>query len=79
MMRMAFRYSDIECLESIPRGYGAYYPLQKYDDPTGKLYYMSRFDSFMHNDPGYAIDIPVDIEPNDRFTPDRWYEFEPLI
>ena len=76
MMRMEFRYTDVECVESIPRHYGAYYPLHRWEDPTGELWYMSRFDSFKHNDPGFGITIPVDIEKDRGFVPDRWYDFE---
>ena len=76
MMRMEFRYTDVECRESIPRHYGAYYPLHRWEDPTGELWYMSRFDSFKHNDPGFGITIPVDIEKDRGFIPDRWYDFE---
>ncbi|MBQ9976557.1 MAG: DUF4838 domain-containing protein [Clostridia bacterium] len=76
MMRMAFRYTDVECRESIPRHYGGYYPLHRWDDPTGELWFMSRYDSFKHNDPGFGITIPVDIERDKGFVPDRWYDFE---
>ena len=76
MMRMAFRYSDVECAESTVKPAPPYSSLRKYEDPTGELYFMSRFDSFKHNNPGYGITIPVDCAPTDKFTPDKWYEFE---
>ena len=79
MLRMAFRYSDLEAQESYGQtGDEPYATLQKYNDPTGELYYMStQFDSFQWNDPGYGITIPVDC-PKSDFMPDHWYAFEKL-
>lgn len=77
MLRMAFRYSELEAQESYGQtGDEPYATLQKYNDPTGELYYMStQFDSFQWNDPGYGITIPVDC-PKSDFMPDHWYAFE---
>ncbi len=76
MMRMAFRYSDVEVAENRKKDpKEEYSSLKKYEDPTGELAYMTKFSSFIVNDPGYGITIPVDCE--DRgFVPDRWYSFE---
>ncbi len=78
MMRMAFRYTELEARESKDnsREY-PYFTLKKYFDLTGELYYMStHFDSFKHNDPGYGITVPVDCDRS-KFAPsDSWYNFE---
>lgn len=76
MMRMAFRYTDIECYEVILDDIVKYFQLRPYPDKTGELYFMSKYDSFLHNDPGYGITIPVDCEKKDTFIPDKWYMFE---
>ncbi|MBE6688680.1 MAG: DUF4838 domain-containing protein [Ruminococcaceae bacterium] len=76
MIRMAFRYSDVESTEVAFNEVPTYTSLRPYIDKSGELYYMSRFDSFKHNDPGYGIMIPVDCPESDKFIPDRWYEFE---
>nr|MBQ4318517.1 DUF4838 domain-containing protein [Clostridia bacterium] len=78
MHRMAFRYSDVETAEAMTQTGVKYSALRKYEDKTGELYFLSKFDSFMHNDPGYAIAIPVDVAASDTFVPDKWYEFEAL-
>ncbi len=76
MFRMAFRYSDVEVesfnmrTEKLP-----FAPLEKYEDPSGELAFLKKFDSFAYNNPGYGIMIPVDCEEKD-FTPDKWYDFE---
>ena len=76
MMRMALRYSDVECAEVGKNKVDVYMALRPYIDETGELYYMSKFDSFKHNDPGYGITIPVDCPKSDKFVPDKWYKFE---
>lgn len=76
MMRMEFRYTDVEVEENRKKDpEEPYASLRKYEDPTGELAFMTRFDSFKHNDPGYGITIPVDCEDK-GFVPDRWYSFE---
>ncbi|MBR5542577.1 MAG: DUF4838 domain-containing protein [Oscillospiraceae bacterium] len=76
MFRMAFRYSDLECAESVLQSDEKYTELREYDDPTGELTFLCRYDSFRHNDPGYAIMIPVVPHKETEFIPDKWYEFE---
>ncbi len=78
MMRMAFRYSDLECanttLGKVQQEYKTY---EACNDPTGELYYMSHnFDSCHWNDPGFAIMLPLECELQAEFTPDHWYQFE---
>ncbi len=76
MMRMVFRYTDLEVQEKNSKpADDKYYPLEPYPDATGELWYLSTFSSFQHADPGYGIAVPVDCQKRD-FTPDKWYIFE---
>lgn len=76
LMRMAFRYSDLECRENYEEDESGYKALKHYDIPErGELLYMQKnFDSYASHD-GYGIMIPVEGEDN-GFTPDKWYDFE---
>ena len=75
LMRMAFRYSDIETADS---GSGQPYSLVlPYEDPTGEIAYMAvNFDSLYHSKTGYAIAFPVSNTDTKGFVPDKWYLFE---
>ncbi len=76
LMRMAFRYSDLECREKYEDDETGYKTLKHYDIPErGELLYMQRhFDSYVSQG-GYGIMIPVSGEDN-GFIPDKWYLFE---
>jgi len=76
LMRMAFRYSDIECREKYEDDETGYENLKHYNIPErGELLYMQRnFDSYVSRG-GYGIMIPVAGEDN-GFTPDNWYMFD---
>ena len=76
LIRMAFRYSDIECKEKYADDETCYKNLKHYDiEERGELLYMKRnFDSYASHD-GYGIMIPVEGSDN-GFTPDKWYIFE---
>ncbi len=77
LMRMAFRYSDLESREDYTNDEKGYKALKHYDIPErGELLYMKRnFDSYDSHG-GYGIMIPVEGEDN-GFTPtDNWYDFE---
>jgi len=76
LMRMAFRYSDLECRENYENDEKGYKELKHYDiEERGELLYMKKhFDSYVSYS-GYGIMIPVEGEDN-GFTPDEWYEFE---
>lgn len=78
MLRMGFRYSDIECANTtIGKVAQAHTPLESCSDPTGELYYMSHnFDSSNWNNPGFGIMLPLDCQKEAEFAPDRWYSFE---
>ncbi len=77
LLRMAFRYSEIETADPSNATREKVSRFQDYDDPTGELAYMgTHFDSFYHNDPGYAIAFPVTNTDTKDFTPDKWYIFE---
>lgn len=78
MMRMGFRYSDIECAHTIlgRDDFFRYVKFEECEDPTGELYYISHnFDSCKWNDPGFGIAFPLDCKESD-FQPDHWYAFE---
>lgn len=76
LIRMAFRYSDIECKEKYEDDERCYKNLKHYDiEERGELLYMQKnFDSYVSHG-GYGIMIPVEGEDN-GFTPDKWYIFE---
>ena len=76
LMRMAFRYSDLECREKYEDDETGYKALKHYDiQERGELLYMQRnFDSYVSRG-GYGIMIPVEGDDN-GFTPDIWYMFE---
>lgn len=76
LMRMVFRYSDLECREEFEQDERVYKALKQYKIPErGELLYMrDHFDSYASGD-GYGIMIPVDGEDN-GFEPDQWYLFE---
>lgn len=76
MMRMVFRYSDLEV--NNPRYQGeTECHLSTAEDPTGELWYMNQhFDSFVSGNEGFGIAIPVLKRSDVRFEPDKWYLFE---
>ena len=76
LLRMAFRYSDLETREEHVNDESGYQQVKYYVIPErGELFYMrDHFDSFISGD-GYGIDIPVTGEPCD-FEPNIWYEFD---
>lgn len=77
LMRMAFRYSELETSDPANERRTQVSRFQDYDDPTGELAYMAvHFDSFKHNDPGYAIAFPITNTDCKGFGPDKWYDFE---
>lgn len=76
MMRLVFRYTDLETAEFYVNEIKGYQKLQPYIDETGELYHMSQYDSYKHNNPGYGVMIPVDCKEKDTFIPDKWYDFE---
>ena len=79
MMRMGFRYSDVECAHTkLGRDdFFHYVPFEDCEDPTGELYYLSHtFDTCKWNDPGFGIAFPLDCTKQADFQPDHWYEFE---
>lgn len=76
MIRMAFRYSDIETREDWEMDEKGYRSRKIYTIPErGELLYMmENFDSCVSKG-GYGIAIPIDAEPA-PFTPDKWYFME---
>ncbi len=79
MMRMMFRYSDIEC-KYTKLGKDDFYTYVAYEDiedPDGELHYMSHnYDSSKWNVPGFGCAFPVDNQKQAEFAPDKWYAFE---
>lgn len=76
LMRMVFRYSDLECKEDFTKDETDFKNFKDYTIPErGELFYMrDNFDSYV-NDGGFGIAIPV--AGNDvSFEPDYWYIFE---
>lgn len=77
LMRMAFRYSDIET--SLPeaattnKGYDS---VTEYTEPTGELDLMTEFDTYYANDPGYGIAIPARSKIKATFEKNIWYLFD---
>ena len=76
LMRMAFRYSDLECRENYEDDESGYKALKHYNIPErGELLYMQRkFDSYVSHG-GYGIMIPIAGDDN-GFIPDKWSDFE---
>ena len=74
LMRMVFRYSDIETREDYANDEKGYRRNKIYTIPErGELLYMARnFDTYNRECGGYGIMIAVDGEDN-GFTPDIWY------
>lgn len=76
LMRMAFRYSDLECREDFTNDEMGYKALKTYTIPEkDELFYMrDHFDSYVSKG-GYGIMIAVDGQ-DQGFEPDQWYFFE---
>lgn len=78
LMRMVFRYTDLESQEKDADSI-KYQVARPYPDINPELLYMTGFDSFWKNDPGYGISIPVTGEDEGAgfdARSDRWYCFE---
>ena len=76
LMRMTFRYSDIETKEEYENDEKGYRTNKIYKiEERGELLYMRRHFDTYNSAKGYGIMIAVDGEDN-GFTPDKWYEFE---
>ena len=75
MMRMVFRYSDLETTN--PRLDVPVWVETNSADETGEMWYMhENFDSFISEREGYGIAIPVFKRNDVEFVPDYWYDFE---
>lgn len=75
MLRMVFRYTDIETREKLSKREEFFIVESEYDDPTGELAKMAEYDSFWNGDPGYGIMIPVKSDKKYNVS-DKWYDFE---
>ncbi len=75
LMRMAFRYSDLETREENAASL-VYQPIREYENINPELLYMTRYDSFREDNDGYGIMIPCTGKAERAFVPDKWYDFE---
>ncbi|MBE6630254.1 MAG: DUF4838 domain-containing protein [Ruminococcaceae bacterium] len=75
LLRMVFRYSDLEVQEEASRDKKYDRIKENYVDARGEMGFMTRFDSFWKNNPGYGIAFPLKSEEK-NFVPDKWYLFE---
>jgi hypothetical protein len=75
LLRMVFRYSDLEAAEEASKDKKYDRIKTNYVDASGELAFMTRFDSFYKNNPGYGIAFPLASDEKD-FAPDKWYIFE---
>ena len=74
LLRMAFRYSDLEVVNR-PQ-YNQNGKLTDSMDKNGELWYMhAHFDSFTSKNEGAGIAVPV-LSCDTVFVPDSWYQFE---
>lgn len=77
LLRMAFRYSELETADPSNARRIEATRFQEYDDPSGELAYMAvHFDSFFHNNSQYGIAFPVTNTDTRSFVPNQWYCFE---
>jgi len=77
LMRMVFRYSDLETsLPETETTSTTYESVHAYTEPTGELEEMTAFDTFHYNDPGYGIAIPAKSLVKGNFEKNIWYLFD---
>ena len=78
LLRMAFRYSDLEVNDSFtPVRENIWTRVFDFEDKTGELAYMAQnFDSFINSSSGYGIAMPISNSDTKDFLPDKWYVFE---
>ncbi len=77
LMRMAYRYTDLETQDPVSHDEKYVQIMETYKDETGELGKMTEFNSFITKQIGCAISIPLK-SPNKGIYPngDKWYEFE---
>ncbi len=77
LLRMVFRYSDLETSEEMSRRKDYRQIEDEYSDESGELGKMTEYDSFKTNDPGYGISFPLKSKNRGKYTGyDKWYDFE---
>ena len=59
LLRMVFRYSDLEAREKASQDKEYQRIKDNYADESGEMGYMTRFDSFYKNNPGFGISFPL--------------------
>lgn len=76
LMRMIFRYSDLEVTENKLDVELPHY-ITKAADETGELWYMhDNFSSYQSDKEGYGVAIAVCKLTDALYSPDIWYDFE---
>lgn len=77
LMRMEFRYTDLEAQQAeSPEFAFVYITFMDYTDKTGEMHCMTEFDSFSYNNPGYGITFPYHAPENPDFQKGIWYTFD---
>ena len=77
LLRMAFRYSDLDSFDKTSEVWDWKGAHREYDDPTGELAYLATgYESFARNNPGYGISCPALNTDTKGFEPNEWYWFE---
>lgn len=75
LMRMEIKYTELAAkYEKVRKMPGD--RVLEIPDISPEILYMTRFDSFWKNDPGYAITFSLNGESKEEFVPDKWYDFE---
>ena len=76
LMRMVFRYSDLEVTDKKLDITGPH-TITKAADETGELWFMNdNFGSYLTDKEGYGIALPVRKNSEIVYIPDYWYKFE---
>ena len=71
---MEIRYTDLT-LKIDPERKMPGHKVYEYPDILPEILYMTNYDSYWKNDPGYAIAFPATGETKEEFVPDKWYMF----
>ncbi|MBQ8684806.1 MAG: DUF4838 domain-containing protein [Clostridia bacterium] len=75
MLRMVFRYTDLETGEPFSSNHKFAKVVDGYEDATGELAKLTEFDSYCHGSTGFGVNFPL---KSDKIyaVDDKWYRFE---
>ena len=77
LMRMVWRYTDLEVSNPPLENDGTFAHISMASDESGELWHMhENFDSFTSGKEGFGIAIPVKKRSEAVFGADKWYLFE---